>query len=326
MKKVYLLLLLWSISITCFSQTIQSSGAGSGDWNDPLSWTPNTVPTNANSSAIIINNGHTITLTAIATIDQTTINSGGVLIINSGITLTLNNGTGDELTVSSGATITNNGTIAFGTIPPRTMIVNGTLNNTGVLSGSASSKLIFNSGSNYFHQFADGGTIPAAAWNAASTVHIVGYTSGNSTPPSGLGQTFGNFVWNSPAQDVTIILGGLPTSINGSFTVADTGVDVLFYSAGGSGGTMNIGGSLNVTGGVLGWTSGDAGPSTLNVSGDIAFSSGYTQLGDDQNLTINVTGNFSVSGDAQVDFAATAAITNLNLQGNYTFTGRKIFS
>ena len=325
MRKFYLLLLSFSFSLACFSQTIQSSGVGSGNWNDLLSWTPNTVPTSANSTAIIINNGHTITLTAIATIDQTTINSGGTLIINSGITLTLGGGTGDELTVSSGGTITNNGTIAFGGIPNRTVVLNGTFNNNGVLSGVTAAKLSFTSGSNYFHQFADGGAIPSATWNAASTVNIVGYTSGNFNPPTGLNQTFGNFIWNAPAQDVAISLDGLLTSINGSFTVTDTGTDVLYYSLGGAGGTMNIGGSLNVTGGVLGWTSGDAGPSTLNISGNLNFSSGYTQLADDQNLSINVIGNFSVSGDAQVDFAATSAITNLNLQGNYSFTGGDIF-
>src|SRR5690606_35070938 len=125
--------------------------------------------------------------------------------------------------------------------------------------------------------------------------------SGNTTAPSGLNQSFGHFVWNAPGQDGTIFLGGLPSNISGDFRVEDTGSDALFYSVGGSGNTMNIGGSFVVTGGVLGWSSGDSGPSTINISGNIEISGGYVQLAEDRNLTINVAGSFTVSGDGQID-------------------------
>lgn len=329
MRRVYLLITgLLLVAALSYGQTIQSSGAGSGNWNDPLSWSPNTVPNSGNSSAIIINDTHTITVTVSPTVpsgnvDQIAINSGGTLIINSGVTLTMASGIGDEITVNSGGVLTVNGTLAFGGLPNRTVLVNGTLNNSGVLSGVASAKLTFGAASNYFHQFADGGAIPAATWNSTSTVNIVGYTSGNSTPPTGLSQSFGHFVWNAPNQDVTIILGGLPNNITGDFRVVDTGVDVLYYSLGGAGGTTNIGGNLDVSGGVLGWASGDGGPSTINITGSMNITGGYTQLGDDQNLTINVTGNLSIAGD--VDMSATSAVTNINVQGNYSFTAGDIF-
>jgi hypothetical protein len=315
-----IVLILLCAGNVVFGQTIQSSGVGTGAWNDPASWTPATVPTPANSTLVEILNGHTINVTANTSVDQTVVRSGGSLIVNGGVTFTLNNGTGDEITVDAGGDLTNNGVIAFGGIPVRTLVVNGDMNNSGTFSSLTSAKLIFGSGSNYYHQYADGGTIPAATWNSNSTVNIIGYTSGNSTPPTGLSQTFGNFVWNAPGQDVTIVLGGLPSSINGDFRVENTGIDALFYSSGGAGNTMNIGGDLVVTGGVIGWTSGDAGPSTINVSGDLLVSSGYVQLADDQDLTINVTGAFSLSGDGQIEFSASSAITTINLQGNYTHT------
>ncbi len=324
MRRVYLLITgLLLVAALSYGQTIQSSGAGSGNWNDPLSWSPNTVPNSGNSSAIIINNAHTITVTAPVTIDQTTINSGGAVIINTGVVLTLANGTGDEITVSNGGTLTINGTLAFGSPPNRTVVVNGTMNNSGTLSSVNAAKLTFGASSNYFHQFADGGAIPTATWNATSTVNIVGYTSGNSTPPSGLSQNFGHFVWNAPNQDSPISLGGLPTNIAGDFIVSDTGIEALFYSLSGAGGTTNIGGNFDISGGVLIWTSGDAGSSTINITGSMNITGGYTQLGDDQNLTINLTGNLSIAGD--VDMSATSAVTNINVQGNYSFIAGDIF-
>ncbi len=308
-----------------WAQTITSSGAGSGAWNDPLSWSPNTVPTVANSSSVLIANGHIINITANLTIDQVTIQSGGTLIVDPSIILTLANGAGNEITVDAGGDLTNNGTIAFGGIPNRNVVVNGALNNNGTFTGLTSAKLTFNAGSNYFHQFVDGGTIPAAGWNANSTVNIVGYTTGNSTPPLGLSQTFGNFVWNAPGQDQTISLGGLPSTLNGDFRVVDTGIDAIFYSSGGAGTTLNIGGSLEVTGGVIGFASGDAGPSTWNISGNFEVSGGYVQMADDQDLTVNITGEFILSGSGQIDLSATSGTANLNIQGNYTHSGGDLF-
>lgn len=336
----YLLLFLFLISSAAVGQVGNYRSLGSGAWGTAGTWerdadsngsfeeSPSTVAPNTPGTAgtITIQNGHDVNVAASVSIDQTTVQSGGVLTVDATFVVTLNNGTGTEITIDAGGALTLNGTLAFGGIPNKTVLVNGTLNNNGITSGTAAAKLTFGSGSNYFHQFADGGTIPAATWNSNSTVNIVGYTSGNSTAPSGLGQTFGHFVWNAPGQDVTISLGGLPTAINGDFRVEDTGSDALFYSLSGAGNIMNVGGDFDINGGVLGWTSGDADVSMLNVIGDIDISgNSYVQLADDQNLTINLTGNFILSGSAQLDFSATTATTNLNIQGNYTFSGGDIF-
>ncbi len=326
MKRVYGTVFLISlfISSASYGQTITS--AQSGPWNDPQTWSPQVVPTAANSSSILINSGHTVNFNVSGSADQITVS--GTLVVDAGVNLTLANGAGNEITVDPGGQLTNNGEIVFGGIPNRTVLINGTLNNNGTFNGVLAAKLNFGPNSSYNHQFENGGVIPAATWNASSTVNIVGYTSGNDTPPVGLNQPFGNFVWNAPGQDRTVVLnsiGPLNININGDFRIESTGGDALFYSAGGPGGTANIGGDLQITGGVLGWTTGDSGPSTINIGGNLEITSGYFQIADDVDVTANVAGGFVLSGDGMVDFAASGAITNLNLQGNYTHTGGEMY-
>src|SRR5438045_1736253 len=66
------------------------------------------------------------------------------------------------------------------------------------------------------------GTIPTATWDPNSTCEIIGYTTGG--PPTGLGQSFGNFTWNATNQGTTNInLAGTLTTVNGNFTVLSTG-------------------------------------------------------------------------------------------------------
>ncbi len=329
MKGLYGCILL--ISLFTYSSSAQVvTSAQSGPWNDPQTWSPQTVPTNANSSSILINSGHIVNYNVSGTVDQVTVS--GTLTVDGGITLTLANGAGNEITVNPGGELTNNGIIAFGGIPNRVVLVNGVVNNNGTFNGVSAAKLTFGPNSSYNHQFENGGVIPAATWNITSTVNIVGYTSGNDTPPEGLNQQFGNLVWNAPGQDVTIVLNSieenqpLNISINGDFRVESTGGDALYYSAGGPGGTANIGGDLAVAGGVLGWTTGDSGPSTINIGGNLEITSGgYFQIGDDVNVTVNIAGGFVLSDDGMVDFAASGAVTNLNIQGNYTHTSGEMY-
>src|SRR5882762_5411436 len=163
-----LLLALIGFLLFSFSANGQVSGDYrsfvTGNWGAAGSWetfngstwvAAGSSPTSANG-VITIQNGHTITVAANVTIDQTVIQSGGTVVINGGgVILTLANGAGNEIDVNSGGTLNVNGTLAFGGIPNRTVLVNGTLNNSGSLSGVSAVKLTFGSGSNYYHQFAD---------------------------------------------------------------------------------------------------------------------------------------------------------------------------
>lgn len=314
MKVFYASAFLLFAAFCSMGQTVES--ATSGPWNQASTWVGGVVPNAGNSSSIIIRPGHIVNYDApvAGNVDQLTVE--GELVVDTGVVLTLANGDDDEVTVTASGVLRINGTLAFGTIPRRTVVVLGSLYLSGSMTGVATTKLAFNEGSNYYHAFADGGTIPSASWNVNSTVNIVGYASGNSTPPTGLDQNFGHFVWNCPNQDQTISLGGWPQTIHGDFRVEDTGGDALFYSLEGTGRTVNVGGDFVVDGGTLGWTMGDNGPSELFVAGDMVINDGYLQLAADQNLDIHVGGSFLMRGGL-VDFSADVAITNLNLQGDY---------
>lgn len=340
MKRALVCLVVVMVGVT--KLVAQTSGdyrsnTASGTWNTPGSWetfngtswvTAGSSPTSANGT-ITIQSGHTITVSVNVTVDQVVIDAGGTLVTDTGVSLILGNGAGNEITVNG--TLTNHGTVNFNGVPTRTGVVAGTLNNDGTISGTSALKLNFVTGSSYNHQFEDGGTIPIATWDINSTVSIVGYTSGNATAPVGMNQQFGNFVWNAPGQDVSIALNtganGAPVVINGDFRVISTGTDALYYSLGGSGGTLNIAGDLEVSAGYFLFSSGDAAASSIDIVGNIiASGTGYIQFADDQDLTIDCSGSFVIQDDAQVDFAATTGITAFNLQGNYTQTGGSVFT
>jgi hypothetical protein len=340
MMRIVLFVLLSACSLASFGQAGNYRSLTSGPWGTPGTWerdadlngtfeqSPSLVAPNTPSTAgtITIRNTHVVNVGASVSIDQTTIQSGGTLTVDPTFNLTLNNGSLDEITVNAGGVFTVNGTLIFGGVPNRTVQVSGDFNNNGTISGASVLKFFFLSGSNYYHQFADGGTIPAASWNANSSVNIVGYTSGNSTPPSGLTQTFGHFVWNAPGQDVSINLGGLPAVTNGDFSIVNTGSDALYYSINGAGTTLDVGGNLNGVGGVFVTTTGDSAPSTIDVTGNINVTDGYIQFADDQDITINLTGDFLLSSTGQVDFSASGATTTLNIEGNFTQTGGSLFA
>src|SRR5439155_12690142 len=89
---------------------------------------------------------------------------------------------------------------------------------------------------------------------------------GITTAPSGLAQSFANFKWNSPSQTAVVNLAGALTTINGDFTVADTGTGTLRLT-GGSGFTLTVGGNFSCSNGILDMSSG-SGVTTMNLSKD----------------------------------------------------------
>ncbi|HRG59555.1 MAG TPA: hypothetical protein PK323_11405, partial [Bacteroidia bacterium] len=129
---------------------------GSGNWSnisiwevstDPLFLTPPPVaagvaPNAANSLGITIKNTHSVTVAASTDADQMIINNSAQLNVNSGQTFTVGNGTGVDL------------------------IVNGTLNNSGIIGVTGT--IEFNNSSYYYHA-QNGGAIPTATWNTGST-------------------------------------------------------------------------------------------------------------------------------------------------------------
>src|SRR5688572_25907922 len=128
MKKLYFF--RFAIFLACiilsgraFSQTAGDyRSAGTGNWNVAGSWerwdgdsweVPGAAPTFSDGT-ITIRSGHTITITASLTLDQTVIDNGGALSINpnlSGFTIpvTVNNGAGDDLTIDGSFSLLDDG-------------------------------------------------------------------------------------------------------------------------------------------------------------------------------------------------------------------------
>lgn len=252
-----------------------------------------------------------------------TVNSGGLVVINSGITLTVNNASGVDLNVSG--TVRNAGTI--------------TMNGTGA----------YLSGGLYRHD-QNGGAIPAATWNAASTCEIIGVTT---TAPTGLTPSggFGHFTWNCSGQSATLNVNSLAT-VNGNFTVTSTGSGTLqWLTATGSrtvndlnisGGTfvfsttgttrsLTVNGDLNISGGTFDFTTGGSGTTrTLSLAGSYNQTSGTFQSSGNT-VAVSFTGvgkTFTQSGGtlttANMDFSVNSG-ASLTLNNNISIsTGRTL--
>jgi hypothetical protein len=219
----------------------------SGDWTSVNTWknyngsdwvTPTSYP-NSGSGKITIKTGHTVTVTANISVDELTIMTGGQVTVASGYTFTIANGT-DDIDCN----------------------VYGTLSNSGTVT--ATGKLYFNSGSTYQHA-TDGGAIPTATWDAASTCLVTGVTN---TSITGFGQSFGNFVWNCPTQSIAVPVNNNVT-IKGNFTLTSSGGGMLTLTNNGTARSISVLGNYIQTGGHLDFSTGSTStPSYLYVAGN----------------------------------------------------------
>lgn len=286
--------------------------------------------------------------------------------------LTVNNTGGCTLDATAGTVTCTGG--AVGQSATLTVTTGGVLKNAGTftLSGTPVGVIAFTGTGKYQHN-QNGGTIPTATWATTSTCEIIGWTS--STTINGFGQSFGNFTWNNPGETATAInlLGNLAT-VNGTLTVQNTGSgavrlfnatgqscavggDVVIGASGkldllntGSGGTLNIGGNLTVSGtlqngatvSTIAFTgsdcqftaSGTVQPTALNwavnSAKNLTMNSGLT-VGSARTFTVDGTldcGTQVISGAGAFTLNSGAAIISAHasgLNGNITVTGTKAF-
>ena len=248
------------------------NSTGTGNWNTVGTWSCGHVPVAADTVTIL--NTHNVTVdVATANITSLTVNSGGTL------------------------------TITTFNVSATTISVSGTINRTD--TGTITGTLTFNSGSTYIHA-QNGGTIPTATWASTSTVEVTGVTT---IAPSGVGQSFGNFTWNSGSQTAIVSLAGALTTVNGNLTVINTGTGQFKLATTEGPFNVNIGGDLNVSGG------------TFIVSDMFPPNPPPIQY------TMNIGGNMIVTGGL-VDFcsggdpyAGDCNIPAVNLYGSYNQTG-----
>jgi hypothetical protein len=286
-----------------------------GNWGTANTWesshdnsnwaTATSSPTNS-GNIITIQNGHTVTVAASVSTDQTTIEAGGQVNVSSGYTLTIANGA-DATDLTVNGTLRNNA---------------GTITTTGTLA--------FGSGGLYQHNYTTtAGTIPTATWDTNSTCEVVGYTS--YTGNLSIGQTYGNFTWNCPNQTGAISANETLDTINGTFKISSSGTGS--FVLGNAGNTTTVGGNLEITGGTLNMSANNA--LVITLSGNLTISGGtLTETGTGSGAitfaktgtqvlsitgspTISNTINFTVNSGAILEFET--ATTVLSGSGG-TFT------
>ena len=328
MKILYtLFLVLFTINIATSQDAGDFRTVGSGDWNNVSSWarysgtawvTPAPyTPTSADGTISILAN-HSITITDNVSIDETIISATGQVIVVEGNTLTVNDGVGKDLSVA-GSLIMSDDFFSLGS----TLEVNGQVENSGsiVISDPNLSAINFNANSIFTHNRI-GGAIPMSNWDITSTI-VIKIGASNSAP-TGLGQTFGNFTWNSPAQATTtnLSLNGATTSILGDMSVLSTNSNILVISTGVV--TLSIGGDLVISGtSRVALTS--SGNVTINVGGDyIAQSSGLSFLATSGTGRLNVTGDFRHS-NGELRGSTNSAISFVGTDVQY-FTDGGLFT
>ena len=250
-----LLIALWGIGNYGYGQAANDyRTVATGNWNNiavwqrynGTAWVAAAASPTSTANVITIRNGHTVTVSASVTIDQTIIEAGGQVTVNATQTLTIANGAA---------------------VPD--MTVDGTLVNSGTITTTGT--LDFNSGSTYQHA-RNGGTIPVATWNAASTCNITGITGTEVT--INLNQTFGNFIWNCPAQTVNpnTLNGMNGISIAGDFNLISTGTGSIRLGSATSR-SFTILGNFNISGGTYNLSTG-VGTGTIYIEGNFTMSGG----------------------------------------------------
>ena len=257
----------------------------SGNWGTPATWETydgsgwvdaSVAPSSADG-IITIRTDHTVGVDVNVTTDQVVVETGAHLTVNPGISLTISD-EADEVDFLVHGRITSSGSIVA----------------NGVLS--------FTDASEYIHNL-DGGTVPAAEWDAASKCLVQGVVS---SAPSGLGQTFGHFTWNCPAQQIAAAINADMT-VQGDFRLTSSGTGSLAITNNNNSGTLTIYGNYYQEAGTLDFNAGSTSTATsyLNIAGNFSFSGG--------SITETSTGRgavvFNGGGPVQM-FSGTGTISN----------------
>ncbi len=353
-----------------FSQTNtwNPAGAGANNWNNINKWSLGILPTAAHdvvisssvSISVNVNPGTIKSLTVNGSANVTLANNGGSKSITIG-----NNGS----TIAAGSTLSIIGVTGTGGVRSLTLqylaggtrtmtiagilnvdivsndpgiynatnsatTVTGTINNNDGTIISTAANLSFSAGATYNHQ-TDGNGIPFATWDATSNCNVSGIIN---TVFTGLNQSFGNLTWDCIGQTGGFNFANLLTSVQGNLTIGNTNTAGLFMGTNnGSTYTLTIGGNLTINDNAwFGITNGDNITATVNVGGNFSMSGatinstffdfhiatgGTITLG---KIIMNVAGNFSQSGGL-FDFASgesdAANFTELWVGGDFSHSG-----
>ena len=213
----------------------------SGNWNSTSTWqvsndggstwgTASATPT-SDDRTILIQNGHTVTVTAPVTVDEVTVDAGGQITINSGQTLTVADGSGVDLTVA------------------------GTVNGAGTLSMAGQGSLSSPNGAVTVDMLTGAGSLTSAS---AQTLTI----GGGSASSTFNGELTGSLNLTKTGTG-TLILAGVASTYSGT-TVVSGGGALLVTGSTGSGSAVTVANTST-----LGGTGTINGPVSVSAGGMI---------------------------------------------------------
>jgi hypothetical protein len=286
-------------------------------FNNGATTTATNVPTEAIAQLLITNNTNVSLTSAIASTLSIINGNGADLQVSTGssINIASSNGLTIQFTntcivdLSGTLSITGSNSNTFNTANSITTVT-GTINNSGVVTGSTTS-LLFNASSTYNHNYTiAAGAIPLATWNATSNTNITSYTTGGGVnfSPSNLNQLFGNFSWNCPLQSNDAQLNGALTSIAGNLNIVNTNTSILKLSNNATV-AINVGGNFSNSGNAN-LSSGSGANVAMNIGGNFTQTAGtlcLAQTGSTTRGTLNVLGDFNFSAGT---ISQTASPTN----------------
>jgi fibronectin-binding autotransporter adhesin len=349
------------MSVICSqAQTAVSWLPGSGNWSQASFWSGGVVPNNGGGKTynVTISNGisETVSLNLAVTIsdltmgdlatlqsvanESLTIASGGTFTIQSGSLVNFTT-TGSNITVASGGTLVNNGTLNL-EAAGETLSVTGTTTNTGTLdleggiaatfTGSVTNSGEFETGfsggnntvnvsgtftNNAGATLAVDGSGDVVNVNALTNSGMLSVAAGATLNITGGGQGFTDVVAGS-----NITLGGTLNVINGSKTTS--GLGNLTTVAG----TLNLqnnqttavtpsGGTLSIVGGGEVELSGSTGSTTtVSVTGNVSNSGEFTTGFAGGANTVSVSGTFTNASGAEMILYGTNDVVNVNALSN----------
>jgi hypothetical protein len=320
----------------------------SGAWNNASTWQvstdggstwadANSAPSNSNGPITILNT-HEVTVSTTITIDETTIDAGGKVIL----------ATSGAITVANGADAND-------------FTINGVYERQASATTMTPTGAVYcGSGSTYIHNV-NGGTLPTITWHSNSTLQIDQSVSDNEFT-----ETFGNVtingsssfsMYNSSSSTTMNIAGNLTFNSSGTVYISGpscnntqtlnltgnylhTGSGSFIVRKYTSNTTFSVSGNFTMSNGIftLGAPSGTSNYNgTLNITSNLTISAGQFNIhksngsSNSINNTVNVTGNFEMSGggllfsdETGASISSNAVYALLNVKGNFTHTSGTI--
>ncbi len=274
-----------------FRSAVAGSWSNASNWqsssNGSTNWITATIAPDDKSSGITISNNYSITISSgSVTADDITIVSGATLTLSGG-TFNLNNGA---------ATVD--------------MQVNGTFTFSGGNFNQGASGIAFGANATYNHAIITSSlTLPTATWDAASNCNITGLNNSTTiTAGSTIGQTFGNFTWNTTGGQIDI--NNSAFNVAGTLTLGTNSTNLLVI-ANTTGTFTNSIGNIVINGGKL-YAVKSLASATLNVVNSITLNGGEFDATKDGTAIVNVSTISVTNANFIVSYASGTGTVNVS--------------